>query len=118
MIEFKLIKLIKGPVADCYCSQLPTSCETVMLRTCDAISSDHNLGINDAACIFFPANSKIKVNIFSLDETNIFERSQVIDWIRNCSEFKSSEKSKCIMVFSDRARYRHAIKMLRTIKYK
>ncbi|XP_051156081.1 F-box only protein 22-like isoform X2 [Leptopilina boulardi] len=103
---------------DCYCSQLPTSCETVMLRTCDTISSDLVLSKNDAVCVFFPTISKVKVNTFSLDDLNKLEKDKVLDWIHSCSDFGSNEKSKCIMVFSDCDGYKHAIKMLRTIKCK
>ncbi|XP_043482706.1 F-box only protein 22-like isoform X1 [Leptopilina heterotoma] len=118
-VENRIFDSVKeGSATDCYCSQLPTSCETVMLRTCETISSDLVLGKNDAVCVFFPTIPKVKVNTFSLDDSSNLEKEKVLDWIHSCSEFGSNEKSKCIMVFSDCDGYKHAIKMLRTIKCK
>ncbi|XP_033225039.1 inactive pancreatic lipase-related protein 1-like [Belonocnema kinseyi] len=110
-------------VSDCYCSQLPPSCDTLMLRTYGAVLDEIELDKNDIACVFVPIIPKMKIKTFSIDATqgttnrkNMLAKVQ--DWIAKNSGFGKNETSKCVMVFSDGENYTLATKILESIKYK
>lgn len=115
--------LILLSVSDCYCSQLPPFCDTLMLRTYGAVLDEIELDKKDIACVFIPIIPKMKINTFFIDATQGTANhknmsAKVQDWIAKNSGFGKNEKSKCVMVFSDGDNYTLATKILESIKYK